>query len=432
MSAVRFAREDAGHPDRARRAGLDALQPAVDGADRQPRELHVRVPEERTALPAIDRALPVLSLFAKVVGRHWARYKIALLKDLQATGSGRWRIGEIKQAVYWLEPMSVTDLVAELRDSGVLLYEPVRGYYRLTAEARVVTSVLQALTIPEVEPRRMIKFIGAAINLALAGGAGGSAVVGGFASAVAVLREDLEGLRALADDGSYSALLEAADMVREHVDDMERLLEEHASFRTQHADDPDFMPVEHEALELIAHLGGRAAGVITMLTSKADELMRGGARIDRGDVRDFVAACDPQRLGEVVAGLAAPPPLVRWLPVSIAFEALLEKIDRESARAPKLPEPAALEPEPAPETVDPLAEMTERLQALDAQTSVADIVIDADWPASVTQHSTLMETLARRAAQLPTARLAPDVEEPNRGGVWRISRTTFDPREPGQ
>jgi hypothetical protein len=405
-------------------------EPDGGAAQRQARELRLLVPEERTLLPAIDRAMPTLSLFSKVVGRHWARYKIALLKDLQGSGAGRWRIGEIKQAVWWLDPGSVTELVAELRESEVLLYEPVRGYYRLTAEARVVTAVLQALTIPEVEPRRMIKFIGAAINLALAGGAGASAVLGGFASAVAVLREDLDELMRLADDGSYTALLEAADMVREHVDDMERLLDEHDSFRAEHRDDPAFMAIEQDALDLVAHLGGRAAGVITMLTTKADELMRGGARIDRGDVREFVAACEPERLGGIVRDLAGRPPHVPWLPVSVALEALLSKLDREAVQPPALPAPEPLEAEPAPEAVDPLAAMTALLQGLSVPTSVAELVIGEEWRDSVGRHSTLMETVARRASQLPPTHLGLEIDEPNCGGVWRISRTTFEPQEP--
>jgi GNAT superfamily N-acetyltransferase len=86
------------------------------------------VPEGRTALPAIDRALPTLELFGRIVGRHWTRYKIALLKDLQGHGIGRWRINEIKELAWWLEQSSTTDLVGELRDAGALIYEPLRGY----------------------------------------------------------------------------------------------------------------------------------------------------------------------------------------------------------------------------------------------------------------------------------------------------------------
>jgi hypothetical protein len=48
----------------------------------------LRVPEAQTPLPEVDQALPLLGMFADVVGRRRARYKIALLKTLQADGAG--------------------------------------------------------------------------------------------------------------------------------------------------------------------------------------------------------------------------------------------------------------------------------------------------------------------------------------------------------
>jgi len=404
--------------------------PALLGLDsagvRTRTEPRLTVPEERTQLPAIDRALPTLELFARIVGRHWARYKIALLKDLQGQGAGRWRINEIKDAVWWMEGPSVTDLVGELKDAGALLYEPVRGYYRLSGEARIVIAVLEALTVPEVEPRRMIKFLAAAINLGLAGGAGSDVVVGGFRAAVSVLREDLEELILLADDGSYNALLAAADIVREHVDDMEKLLQEHESFRIDHLNDPDFMQVEHEALDLCAKLGERAATVISALTDKADELMRGGARLDRGDIREFVEQCDRAKLSLILDGLVTSPPYVPFISVAAAFEALLEKAGHIANTAPPLPEPATLvrhEPPPVP---DAIAEMAAELEALTASTSLAELVVAQSWTSSTSRYGTLMETVARRGRRLPPITFSDEVEEPKRGGVWRVSSTTVE------
>lgn len=60
-------------------------------------EPRLTVHEPRTALPAIDRALPTLGLFGRIVGRHWTRYKVAVLKDLQGHGAGRWRINETRR-----------------------------------------------------------------------------------------------------------------------------------------------------------------------------------------------------------------------------------------------------------------------------------------------------------------------------------------------
>jgi hypothetical protein len=413
-------------PAEAAAASLVALAPLDSGDARARPEPRLTVPEARTALPAIDQALPTLELFARIVGRHWTRYKIALLKDLQGHGSGRWRINEIKELAWWLEPASTTDLVGELRDAGALLYEPVRGYYRLSGEARVVVAVLEALTVPEVEPRRMIRFLAAAINLGLAGGAGSDVVIGGFRAAVAVLREDLDDLIRFADDGSYTALLEGADVVREHVDDMEKLLQEHERFRIEHSNDADFMALEYEALDLCAKLGGRAATVIAALTHKADELMRGGARLDRGDIREFLEQCEGAKLSGILAGLAAPPPYVPFISVTAAFDALLEKAGHVAETAPPLPEPQALvrvTPSPVP---DPVAELADELAALNAPASLAEIVIRDSWEASTRRYGTLMEAVARRRRRLPPVRFTAQIDEPKRGGVWRISKTTVE------
>jgi hypothetical protein len=402
---------------------LLGLESTEGGARPEPR---LTVPEVRTALPAIDRALPTLQLFARVVGRHWERYKIALLKELQGNGAGRWRINEIKDAAWWLEPASVTDLVGELREAGALIYEPVRGYYRLSGEARVVAAVLDALTIPEVEPRRMIKFFAAAINLGLAAGGGSEVVIGGFRAAVSVLRGDVEELVRLADDGSYSALLEAADIVREHVDDMDKLLKEHERFRIEHSDDRDFMDLEYEALTLCAQLGERAADVIAALTDRADELMQGGARLDRGDIREFVEHCDRARLSGIVDELAAAPPFIPYISSGVAFEAFLEKLGHVAPSAPPLPKPAALVRVEPPAVPDPIADMASELQALTAPTSLAELVVADSWPGSTRRYGTLMETIARRGRRLPPITLSEELEEPRRGGVWRISKTTVE------
>jgi hypothetical protein len=285
-----------------------------------------------------------------------------------------------------------------------------------------VIAVLEALTIPEVEPRRMIKFLAAAINLGLAGGAGSDAVVGGFRAAVSILREDLEDLIRLADDNSYGALLEAAEIVQEHVEDMEKLLQEHERFRIEHSNDPDFMALEYEALDLCAKLGDRAARVIGALTDKADELMRGGARLDRGDIREFLTDVDCERLAAIVDGLAAAPPFVPFIAVGHAFEALLEKAGHVANTAPPLPEPVPLErsePEPTP---DPIAEMAAELLALASPASLADLVVADSWSASANRYGTLMETFARRR-RLPPVAFSEQAQEPRRGGVWRISKT---------
>jgi len=57
--------------------------------EEEPAEPRLLVPIERTPLPEVDRAMPVLSLFPAVVGRRYGRYKVGVLKTLQMDGAGR-------------------------------------------------------------------------------------------------------------------------------------------------------------------------------------------------------------------------------------------------------------------------------------------------------------------------------------------------------
>src|ERR1051325_5125135 len=78
-------------------------------------EPRLAVPESLSPLPAVDRALPVLSLFAALLGRRHERFKVAILGQIAREPRARWKIREIQEAVAWLEPSSVTRLVADLR-----------------------------------------------------------------------------------------------------------------------------------------------------------------------------------------------------------------------------------------------------------------------------------------------------------------------------
>ena len=233
----------------------------------------LRVPEDLTPLPAVDAAMPLLEHFATVVGRKRARFKIALLKTLQGDGTGRWKIRRLQEIVHWMEPSSVTDIVAELKTVEVLSYEQVTGFYRLTPSARVVTALLDAMTIPDVHPRSLVKFLNKAMALAQAGGAGEDVVLRQFQSAIAVLRGDWDDLTRLLDDHSDRALLEAAELVRIHVDDMRELLDEHQTFFAAHRDRSDFLDADQEALDLVARLGTMSAEVIEAVSGRANERM---------------------------------------------------------------------------------------------------------------------------------------------------------------
>jgi hypothetical protein len=55
-----------------------AVGPLVEPAEQQSStEPALRVPEAQTPLPEVDQAMPLLGMFAEVVGRRRARYKIA-------------------------------------------------------------------------------------------------------------------------------------------------------------------------------------------------------------------------------------------------------------------------------------------------------------------------------------------------------------------
>lgn len=385
----------------------------------------LRVPEELTPLPAVDAAMPLLELFSAVVGRKRARYKVALLKTLQADGSGRWKIRRIQEIVHWLEPASVTDVVAELRTVEVLAYEPVTGLYRLTPGARVVTALLDAMTIPEVHPRSLIKFLNKAMALAQVGGAGDDVVLRQFQSAIAVLRLDWEDLTRLIDDFSDAALLEAAELVRVHVDDMRDLLDEHQSFFATQHEHALFLDADQEALDLIARLGKLAAEVIEALSGRASGRMRAGLRVDRGDIREFLLSQTDEQLAELLCDLAFPAPSIVAISPSAAFEALAEASERLPSSPPPLPAivtPRRERPERLP---DPAESMRGELHVLDAPITVAALTVRSTWRESIARHSALVDAYSRYD-ELPALDHRQGVEELTDSEVWRVSETTIE------
>lgn len=381
------------------------------------------VPEELTPLPAVDAAMPLLEHFALVVGRARARYKIALLKTLQADGAGRWKIRRLQEIVHWLEPGSVTALVSDLKLVGVLAHERVTGFYRLTPDARVVTALLDAMTIPEVQPRSLIRFLNKAMALARVGGAGDDAVLRQFQSAVAVLRGDWEELTRLLDDHSDAALLEAAELVRIHVDDMRELLDEHQSFFAAHRESVGFLDADQEALDLVAKLGTMSAEVIDAVSGRADERMRSGQRFDRSDVREFLTSRTTEEVSELVKGLAFPPPYVVAVSPITSFEALLEAAGRRSVSPPPLPPPARPDQSPPEDRPDLADIIRDEVMALGSPTTVVELTVRETWGESVSRHSALLDAYSRWRG-LPDMAHQDGVEEPADSEVWRVSRTT--------
>lgn len=382
----------------------------------------LRVPEELTPLPAVDVAMPLLKHFAMVVGRKRARFKIALLKTLQSDGAGRWKIRRLQEIVHWLEPSSVTAIVSDLKLVAVLDHEHVTGFYRLTPNARVVTALLDALTIPEVQPRSLIRFLNKAMALAQAGGAGDDAVLRQFQSAVAVLRGDWEDLVRLLDDHSDSALLEAAELVRIHVDDMRELLDEHQGFFAVHRDSAEFLDADQEALDLVARLGTMSAEVIDAVSGRAEERMKSGLRFDRSDVRELLASRPADDIAELVTGLVRPAPYVVAISSAACFEAMLDAAERVASRPPPLPPPVRPDQAAPEETPDLTEVIRDEVAGLNAPTTIAELTVRGTWGESISRHSALLDAYSRWQG-LPVMAHDHGYEEPSASEVWRVSKT---------
>jgi hypothetical protein len=239
------------------------------------------------------------------------------------------------------------------------------------------------------------------------------------------LRADLEELQRLIEDDSKSALHEAAALIGVHLEDMRELLDEHEKFRIASAEDPEFRKLEHDALALSAGLGGTVADVALWLAGRANEVMRGGAPIDRSDLRDFVRDRKPAGLSRLLADLVGRPAFAPFVSASTAFAALAEKAGLNRPVPPPLPEPVVLIQEEAPDTRDFTRDFVDELAALQVDTSAAEIIVRDNWATSVRRHHAFIDAYNRRIEHLPDLELSIDLDEPRHAGVSQISRTTF-------
>lgn len=399
-----------------------AFEDEAEVADHEPRLL---IPRELTPLPLVERALPVLDLFPGIVGRRHRLYKVALLRELQGLGSGRWKIRQVQEAIRWLEGPFVAELVRDLRDAGVL-HQDERGYYRLTPESRLITAIIGTLTVPDVGPRWLIRRLNAVIELALAGEGGTEAAKDAFRSAVSALRLDRDDLRELHRDGSDTALLEAARLAEEHAADMDDLLMRHHDFVEQHASDPALSALEQEALDLIARITRLTGETIGLLSGRAEELLR-STGFDRDDIRDFVRETEPPALAALLAGSVPLPPFVPFLHTELGFELLLEKLGQKRPTPPPMPAPRKLARRRPPKRRDPISELEGELGTLTSTTSVADVVVRESWAQAVQRENALVSVYDRRRRKLPLVEFTRQVEDVRRGGVRRISRTLLHP-----
>jgi hypothetical protein len=289
--------------------------------------------------------------------------------------------------------------------------------------------MIGAVTVPQVERRRLIKAINKTMSLSLALGASDDIVLAQFQSAVSQLQEDWDELKALLDDFSRDNLLAAAHLVQDHVEDMKELLAEHESFLASRRQEKLYLDIEQEALDLIPRLATLAAEVVAALSGRADELMRAGFHVDRGDIRQFISEVGEKPLADLFADLVSPPPFVTRLSAELAFDALEEASGRKRAAPPPLPEPVALQRRLSPERVDPVHEVATEARALRLLTPLVDFVVHESWARSAERHSVLIDAYSRYGGEMPLLEHGQGFDEPRRAGVLRISRADLKPRK---
>jgi hypothetical protein len=403
----------------------------TNGEDQPPAQVpsdsvRLRIDVELTPLPEIDRALSLLRLLGPLVTGAHARYRIAVLRALQEDGAGRWPIARIHALVNWMERSSVTTIVAELRAHDLLVRDEIDQRYRIPPNVRALVALLDALSVPDVPPRAMVRLIGQAMTVARTTGAGDARVLGQFRSAMAQLRAGGAELGRLIDDHSDEALYEAGLVLRDNAEDMGALLREHADFLAAHPRDGRLLDLEQEALELVARVGGLAGDVVAFLSDRAEARLRMSGRIDRSELREVIAGLGEAGLAGVVDGLVQPGPGVATLDGAAALEALATLSGRTVADPPPLP--AATSPVRAapPPTVEPAVSMRDELLALAEPALISDVVARVGWRTAVARQLDVLEAYARFAEVLPALALRDKVHPVRTAGVERMTASTIE------
>lgn len=387
----------------------------------------------------IDQALPIISMFAGLVGHgDLARYRIAILRELAAQPRSRLSIRAMQDCVAWMEPSSVTRLVQDLRKTQLLAYDARADIYQLTREARVVAAICGALTTSGVDYGRIIKVLAATMRLADAMNAPSRVAYSTFLSAIAVLEFDYEELQRLFDDYSEESLLEAATMAAVHVEDMRALLEEQEDMFARFHGDIEFLEHDQRAHHMIASVGHLAADVVTQLSRRAGLRLRGALRVDRQKLRSMIEEVSVEELADLMADSARPPVFLSALNTVAAFTAFDDYLSRVRQRPPPLPQPTSLQVHgPADLDVDPISIAANALERLGADHApLSDWVVQHTWRGALLRNMLAVEAWSRHGPggdnslnALLQAKV--DLQHVSSGEVGWMSQTVLSSRPPG-
>jgi hypothetical protein len=396
-------------------------------------------PEDLTPLPMVDQALPIIGMFAGLVGRgRLARYRVAILRELATQPRSKLSIRAIHDSISWMEPSSVTRLVQNLRGADLLSFDSRNDIYQLGREARVVAAVCGALTTSGVDYARIIKVLAATMRLADAMNAPSEIAYSTFLSAIAVLEFDYEELRRLLNDYSEGSLLEAARMAGGHVDDMRSLLDEQADMFARFHSDVDFLEHDQRAHHMIASVGHLAAEVVTQLSRRADLRLRGALRVDRQDLRSMIEGAPVEELADLVADSARAPVFLSAVNTVAAFTALDDYLGKVRQRPIPPPPPTTLQIHtPADPDGDPIALAVRALEQLAADAApLADWVVRHTWNGALNRNVQAVEAWSRHGpggdgSLHVLIEAAIDLDYLSRGEVGWMSSTLLSNRPDG-
>jgi hypothetical protein len=350
--------------------------------------------------PPAGRAAPSLGPFAELLGHPYQRLKVAVLRELAALPTPRWRLAEAEQALTWLEPATAVRLLGELRADGLLVEADHPGgsrppdAWRLSDEGQLVAAVCAVLATPRIAPERALKVLGAALALGTAAGVDDRAAFAPFVAATAVLERDHANLVRRIGEGADDALRAAAGLAAVHLADMAAL-----------AELAEQVGPGHETERR------RAAAVTARLRALVDETnaQQGGGDVagtapgleaevlTREDLRDVVAATDLATLAGLVSDRIQLRPAVPAGRAGAALAALDQHLGRPEPVVVPLPEPVLLpieSPEVVPDFVLLAADVMTWLAGL-GDTDLARWVVGGTWAEATARMAAAVEAWSR-------------------------------------